>query len=248
MNLGGIYRATVVDNDDTHYNDDRNVGRIKIKAPQIYGDLNEDEMPWAWPCFLLAGIEKVGEIRLPRKESQVWIMFDSCDIHHPVWIGGCHGKEEVPDEAKEDDNDHKYPDIFLVKPFAGDSYIRISTSESEEDSRIEIKCGDSLLYMDTINKEIGITTTDWNVKIVSDSGNLTLTGNDVKLSGSTLNMEFTGDSSITCGQETEVTDENGIVNSEWSGTFTLTGQGEMKLISEGAVQCSAPSTSGFEKH
>ena len=90
----GKYRGIVEDNDD-----DENLGRIKAKVPDIYGD--EQLSPWAWPVVPFAGSAH-GLVLLPEVGDGVWIEFEAGDISRPLWTGCWWGSEEMPKMGKTD--------------------------------------------------------------------------------------------------------------------------------------------------
>ena len=70
----GIYRGTVVDN-----NDPLNQVRLKVKVPQILFDQVTD---WAW------SVQQPGVIRsTPKIGDGVWVSFEGGDPSYPVWTG-----------------------------------------------------------------------------------------------------------------------------------------------------------------
>lgn len=74
----GKYRGTVTKN-----NDDLGRGRIKVKVPDVLGDL---ETGWCEPAFPYAG-PQVGFFFLPPERAMVWIEFEHGDPERPIWTG-----------------------------------------------------------------------------------------------------------------------------------------------------------------
>lgn len=68
----GLYRGTVIDNEDPS-------GRMRtrVRMPEVLGELEA----WALPC-VPPGVESVPEVG-----TVVWIEFEASDLEHPVWIG-----------------------------------------------------------------------------------------------------------------------------------------------------------------
>ena len=83
----GKYRGIVQDN-----NDPDNLGRIKAKVPEVYGD--EQISPWAWPAVPFAGDNR-GLVLLPEVEDRVWIEFEAGDTNSPIWTG-CWWRNGIP--------------------------------------------------------------------------------------------------------------------------------------------------------
>jgi len=83
----GKYPALVNSIDDPE-----NVGCIKVKLEEVYGDR---ESPWALPCVPFAGKDH-GLIALPEKGDGVWIEFARGDPRSPIWTGFWWAKDEKP--------------------------------------------------------------------------------------------------------------------------------------------------------
>jgi uncharacterized protein involved in type VI secretion and phage assembly len=74
----GKYRAIVSDNQDPLM-----IGRIKAKAPDVFGD---EESGWAMPCAPFGG-SGMGFFAVPAKGAGVWIEFEGGDPDYPIWSG-----------------------------------------------------------------------------------------------------------------------------------------------------------------
>jgi uncharacterized protein involved in type VI secretion and phage assembly len=83
----GKYRGLVEDNKDP-----QNLGRIKVKVPEVLGDVVSG---WAWPCAPFVG-SQAGFFAIPAKGSGVWIEFEAGDTSRPIWVGGWWGQQDVP--------------------------------------------------------------------------------------------------------------------------------------------------------
>lgn len=83
----GKYPAKVVRNDDPD-----NIGRIKVKLEEIYGN---NDSPWALPCVPFAG-QNHGLITLPEIGDGVWIDFVRGNPSTPVWTGSWWAVGEMP--------------------------------------------------------------------------------------------------------------------------------------------------------
>ena len=88
----GKYRGTVSD-----VGDPENMGRIKAKVPDLYGEI---ESPWALPVVPFAGPQH-GLVLLPEVDDGVWIECEAGDISRPLWVGGWWGRNELPDPGAE---------------------------------------------------------------------------------------------------------------------------------------------------
>lgn len=85
---GGMYRGTVVNNDDPLHR-----GRCKIFIRGVYSDEFEEDkgklLPWAEPSQPLycGGIDRNGTFQCPDMGSTVWCFFESSDTTKPVFFG-----------------------------------------------------------------------------------------------------------------------------------------------------------------
>jgi len=83
----GKFRATVTDNRDPLMK-----GRVRVKAPDVYG---ENESGWALPALPYTG-NKVGLFLIPPTNASVWVEFEHGDPDYPIWAGGFWSESEVP--------------------------------------------------------------------------------------------------------------------------------------------------------
>jgi uncharacterized protein involved in type VI secretion and phage assembly len=90
----GKYRGIVEENQDRD-----NLGRIKARVPEIYGD--EQLSPWAWPVVPFAGSSH-GLVLLPEVGDGVWIEFEAGDPSRPLWTGCWWADGEMPTVGKPD--------------------------------------------------------------------------------------------------------------------------------------------------
>lgn len=71
--LPGVYRGIVTSTDDP-----LSAGRVKLQIPQLTGI---DETEWAWPS------NPLGMSQVPNVQDPVYVMFESGDFEHPVYLG-----------------------------------------------------------------------------------------------------------------------------------------------------------------
>lgn len=82
-----IYRAKVVSNKDP-----KEICRIKVRVPCIHGTdssdgLGDDDLPFAFPCFMDVSFES-GTYIVPEVGSTVFVFFEGGKIDKPVYFGG----------------------------------------------------------------------------------------------------------------------------------------------------------------
>jgi uncharacterized protein involved in type VI secretion and phage assembly len=77
----GLYRATVVDNNDLEKR-----GRLQVTVPDVLGS---ETTTWAEACAPLAGPTglPMGFYIVPPVGAGVWVEFERGDHDHPVWVG-----------------------------------------------------------------------------------------------------------------------------------------------------------------
>jgi uncharacterized protein involved in type VI secretion and phage assembly len=83
----GKFRAKVSDNRDPLMK-----GRVRVKAPDVYGD---NESGWALPALPYTG-DGVGLFLIPPTDASVWVEFEHGDPDYPIWAGGFWSESEVP--------------------------------------------------------------------------------------------------------------------------------------------------------
>lgn len=72
------------------------LGKIKARVPEIYGD--DVISPWALPSVPFAGSDH-GLVVLPEEDDGVWIEFEAGDISRPIWCGCWWADGEIPEPA-----------------------------------------------------------------------------------------------------------------------------------------------------
>lgn len=83
----GKFRATVTNNEDPN-----GLGRVRVKAPDVYGD---EESGWALPASPYTG-NGVGLFLIPPTGASVWVEFEHGNSEFPIWAGGFWGDNEAP--------------------------------------------------------------------------------------------------------------------------------------------------------
>jgi len=156
-NFNGIYIGTVINNADP-----KKLGKLKINIPYIYGNINNEDLPWAEPCFPYGSHDK-GIFFVPEKGALVSVMFVKGNIYKPIWLGVIFRENNniVPQEIKE-----AYPDIRIIKTKTG--YIKFN--DNEEHIEIKHKNGSNIVF-----------TSDGDIIITAARDIIALSGRNIHL-------------------------------------------------------------------
>lgn len=102
------YRGFIADN-----NDPKQLGRVKLRIPAIYGDSVHEY--WAYPVGMFAG-HKIGLFATPEEGNMVWVRFENGNPKYPLWEYGNYGENDLPDRAK-----RNYPKTTVLVDKAGNT-------------------------------------------------------------------------------------------------------------------------------
>lgn len=144
----GKYRGLV-----DEIGDARNLGRIKVRVPEVYGDVVS---PWALPCAPFAG-NNLGFYAIPPVGSGVWVEFEAGDKERPIWSGGWWGDGELPqDEAGGQTDTPKK--VFrseqgLMLVFDDDA-MSIALSDQNGNNLLKIKVNDGTVRVQATTKVV----------------------------------------------------------------------------------------------
>jgi uncharacterized protein involved in type VI secretion and phage assembly len=111
----GKYRGIVTDNED-----EKNLGRLKARVPEVLGDV---ETGWALPAVPFAG-DGIGLFTVPPPDSGVWFEFEAGDVSRPIWSGCWWGDGQLPNQAT--------PAIRALKTVSGHTITLDDTDGSEK--------------------------------------------------------------------------------------------------------------------
>jgi len=203
----GIYRGTVLDNDDPS-----KYGRIKVKIYPMMADIAAADLPWAIPAASLvegAGTNK-GSFTVPNVGTNVWCFFEMGDIYQPVFFA------EAPDALKGLPIDRliNYPNRKVTRHTCGITHILDDTLRQDI---IQTDTG-MLVVLDAIFNTITITHPSGMTFIIGGNGGVSI-GSPGDLGFSAPNVKIEGNVDISTG---------------WSGTFT-TGDGRTVTVSGGII-------------
>lgn len=179
----GLHRGIVVKRDDP-----LKLGRCKIKVLQLFRDIPENDLPWAWPCFFGAGNPGSGAFDIPPIGSTVWVQFEMGDPDHPVWMGGWwgapNGNPETPTEVQKSPPDNK-----IWKTPSGHK-IEMDDSSESQGIRITDNRG-NYIKLDTQNGVLEVFMNgDCSVNVTGDA--------DVSVNGA-ANVSIGAEANITAG-------------------------------------------------
>ena len=98
--LAGAFRAAVEYNCDPEQR-----GRVKIRFFALHGpqgtdikkEVKTDDLPWALPCFPLAGGQGYGSFVVPPVGSTAWVMAAGGEPDQFVYLGGYYAINHTPD-------------------------------------------------------------------------------------------------------------------------------------------------------
>ena len=250
MDLNGIYRAVVENN-----NDPLKVGRVQVR---IFGFHTENKtrgatdgiptehLPWAEPCLPVAegAISGYGIWCVPLQGSHVMVFFENGQLNKPIYFGSLPGitterpqnkgfydpAGKYPDKTGSDFHSKakgKYPHNFVIAVHGG-HYIEIDSTPGNERLKVFHKKGTNT----EINSDgsVNITIVDDETKQVSGDMTETVTGavSETYQNGQTVNI--TGNCSITATGTVTVTSPTVIVT---GGTVALANQAtQLKLVNE----------------
>ena len=132
----GKYRGIVTDNADP-----TNRGRIKVRVPSVFADLEV----WAMPCVPYTG-NGVGTYLIPEPGAGVWVEFEAGDTSFPIWVGGFWADNELP---KNEQNDDATPSTRIIRTESGlmiyfndsDRQLTLSDSDGSNFVTIEVMSG-----------------------------------------------------------------------------------------------------------
>jgi len=194
----GIYRGTVMDN-----NDPLQYGRVKVKIYPMLADVETTNLPWAvpmYPIFEGAGTG-AGYFAVPDIGTNVFIMFEMGDIYQPVYIG------EAPDAVKglPTDRTTNYPNRKVLKTSSG---IVVYIDDTAIDLKVVHPSG-SYVLIDN-NGDIKITC-HRNAEITT-TANTVVNAVDVDINATNVDITASGTASLTANGTVTITGSSVDIN------------------------------------
>lgn len=99
--LNGIFSAVVIDNMDPD-----NLGRVKVRLPQISESDQRNHEAWARLATMMAGQNR-GTWFIPDINDEVLVAFEAGDVRRPYVIGSLWNVASVPPESMDTNNNKK---------------------------------------------------------------------------------------------------------------------------------------------
>lgn len=167
---GGVVPAIVTNN-----NDEKKMGRVKVKFPWLDDQLESD---WARIAAIGAGNGR-GMLWIPEVNDEVLVAFEHGDFNHPYVIGNLwNGKDKVP---QDDAIQNGKVEIRTIK--TRDGHIIRMTDGSEKSIEIIDAENNTSIKFDT--KEKKITIISKGDLSIDATGNVTLKGKNVTVEAET---------------------------------------------------------------
>jgi len=99
--LNGVYPAVVIDNADPE-----NLGRVKVRLPQMEASGQGGSETWARTAILMAGRNR-GSWFIPDAGDEVLVAFEAGDARHPYVLGSLWNSTNSPPMTMDKDNNKK---------------------------------------------------------------------------------------------------------------------------------------------
>lgn len=246
----GLYRGLVKQNDDRPTSQGGKaedtfgpLGRLRVLVPTVHGpDVQDDDLPWAWPCFPWGGIMEdgisQGMVAIPDVGAQVFVMFEQGDPQSPVWVGTCYGapernsnQTELPRSIRTKDSrtSTEYPEMRVIQGKGAENTSQSMMIRFVGDKRIDIYLDeDNYIELDSAggggqDAQIRVHSKDYKVKVDSDV-EVTLEAPSIKVTSQTDSeaglVEITGDNvKITGNTAVRVYSGNIYASGGVSGAF-----------------------------
>lgn len=145
----GKYRGIVTDNKDPLQK-----GRIKVKVPDVLGDIEN----WAVPCIPCSG-KGPGYFALPEAGAGVWVEFEKGDPSFPIWSGCYMDNGGIPQYESDTTTS---PGLKVYQTSRG---LIIVVNDKENTVSLNDKNGNVLISIDSGR---GIVKLGANYKVVSE--------------------------------------------------------------------------------
>ncbi|MBE3101080.1 MAG: hypothetical protein IMZ47_02275 [Firmicutes bacterium] len=161
LKFPGNYRGKVLDNVDPNQQ-----GKIKVEIFGILDGISADDLPWAVPAhpiFSGAGVG-FGYFAVPEINSNVWCFFEHGDVYQPVYFA------EAPDgvHGLPTERTTNYPFSKVWKTKSG-----------------------IIIHIDDSEKEIRVTHPSGTFVEIDATGNITISGEDITVTGGAVVIEGT---------------------------------------------------------
>jgi hypothetical protein len=175
-------------------------GRLRVRVPELYGDVSAESLPWAQPQHGFGGGSDYGQFMIPPKGSKVLIKLWRNHPWFPIWQATHYFEKEAPAEAQITPPDNyvlvKTPKKSLIDLNDKNEYIRIKDSQGNfitivtKDNELRILVNQDLLI------EVGANADE----TVLQHKRIAVMGNyDISVQG-TVNLRASGQVNIEGSQ------------------------------------------------
>jgi phage baseplate assembly protein V len=173
----------------TDLKDPENLGRVRVKFPQLGDQLSD----WARLAAPMAGKDR-GLFMRPEVDDEVLVAFEHGDPRRPYVIGALWSKADPPpaDDGKPQENNWRF-----IKSRSG-HIIKLNDTKGQETIEVIDKTGSRKVIIDSANKKIQVTADDGDIEVKAGGGNIKIeaaSNVEIKASGN-MNLEASGTMTI----------------------------------------------------
>ena len=141
IQMGKWYPAIVVENNDKANKEDKlPLGRVKIRIPALFDNIEDDFLPWAVPHVnRLKGGPDNGSFSVPAIGVEVLVQFQAEDPYNPFYAGFPYSKNNVLSVLTKDDVDNsEYPKKHVIYSFDNGNLFTVNDDYSDDELRFKL--------------------------------------------------------------------------------------------------------------
>jgi uncharacterized protein involved in type VI secretion and phage assembly len=184
----------------TNNQDPDGLGRVKVKFPWLSSN---DESYWARVVAPMAGNGR-GTWFLPEVDDEVLVAFEQGSIDHPYIIGSLwNGKDKPPESNSDGQNNRR-----TIKSRSGHT-VCLDDTDGAEQIVIVDKTGKNRVVIDS--SQNSLTLEAFGDITVKATGNLNLSGNEVKIEALT-NGSFKANANLDVNANAQLTLKGAMLN------------------------------------
>jgi uncharacterized protein involved in type VI secretion and phage assembly len=235
------YVGTVEDHEDP-----KGLGRLRVRVPELYGDIPKDHLPWATPTAGFGGGSGYGVFMIPKPGAKVRVKLFRGHPWSPQWIGTHWANQEAPKESQISPP-HNYviktPKGHLLDMHDDRPYIRIRDTHGNyiiintEKDDIDVYVGNDLRHEtghnhdETVGNSKRVRTKNYlDEKIGSSRRTKALAAIDFD-AGAAMNLRAGGVVNIEAGA---------VVNILGGGAVNIEGDAAVSVSAGGLLSLDAP--------